>query len=130
MKTLQELYNEVIASEELKKEYLEAAKNKNVMEFLKSHSCEATAEDFKTFVIEQTKANADKELSADELENVAGGTCNGTTGMETAYSICTVGIGCAFFATYSAISGHAGQETDSEGRLCSEMKGTDYGELL
>ena len=130
MKTLQELYNEVIASEELKKEYLEAAKNKNVMEFLKSHSCEATAEDFKTFVIEQTKANADKELSADELENVAGGTCNGTTGMETAYSICTLGIGCAAFATYSAISGHAGQETDSEGRLCSEMKGTDYGELL
>ena len=120
MKTLQELYNEVIASEELKKEYLEAAKNKNVMEFLKSHSCEATAEDFKTFVIEQTKANADKELSADELENVAGGTCNGTTGMETAYSICTLGIGCAAFATYSAISGHAGQETDSEGRLCSE----------
>ena len=129
MKTLQELYNEVIASEELKKEYLEAAKNKNVMEFLKSHSCEATAEDFKTFVIEQTKANADKELSADELENVAGGTCNDTTTMEKGYSIFTLGIECAFFATYSAISGHAGQETDSEGRLCSEMDASDYDDL-
>ena len=130
MKTLQELYNEVIQSDELKKEYLEAVKNKNVMEFLKSHSCEATAEDFKTFVIEQTKANADKELSVDELENVAGGGCNSTTGAETNWSIYTFGFGCAYDAIMSAINGHVGQSSDSEGRLCSENNADTYNDRM
>ena len=86
----------------------------------------ATVEDFKTFVIEQTKPNADKELSVDELENVAGGGCNGVTKKETYMSIFSLGIGCATIAIKSAVTGHAGQETDSEGRLCSEMNGDDY----
>ena len=124
MKTLQELYNEVIASEELKKEYLQAVSDKKLGAFMKAHGCEATAEEIKTFFMEQSKKNADKELSAEELENVAGGGCNNVTERETNFSLYTLGIGCAFMATYSAISSHAGQETDSEGRLCSEV-GTD-----
>ena len=74
MKTLQELYNEVIQSDELKKEFLETAKNGKAEDFIKAHGCDATLDEIKAFLEEQTKS--DKELSADELENVAGGACN------------------------------------------------------
>jgi hypothetical protein len=127
MKTLQELYNEVIKSEELKKEFLEAGKNGKAEEFIKAHGCDATLDEIKAFLEE--KAKADKELSADELENVAGGGCNGITSDETVTSIVSFGIACATTAVYSAITGHVGQETDSEGRLCSELDRDDYGFL-
>ena len=126
MKTLQELYNEVIQSDELKKAYLEATKNKKVGDFLKSHGCEATAEEFKNFVIAQTKANADKELSVEELKNVAGGGCNKTTESERNWSIYTLGIGCAYDAIKSAVTGHVGQSSSNEGRLCSENNADTY----
>ena len=74
MKTLQELYNEVIQSDELKKKFLEAGKNGKAEEFIKAHGCDATMDEIKAFFKKQTKA--DKELSVDEFENVAGGTCN------------------------------------------------------
>ena len=126
MKTLQELYNEVIASEELKKEYLQAVSDKKVGTFMKAHGCETTAEEFKTFLVEQSQKTADKELSVEELENVAGGGCNGVTKRETYVSIFSAGIGCAIIAIGSAVGGHAGQETDSEGRLCSEWNEDAY----
>ena len=126
MKTLQELYNEVIKSEELKKEFLEAGKNGKAEEFIKAHGCDATMDEIKVFLEEQAKA--DKELSAEELENVAGG-CNGIISDETVISIVSIGIACATTAVYSAITGHVGQETDSEGRLCSELDRDDYGFL-
>ena len=65
MKTLQELYNEVIQSDELKKEFLEAGKNGKAEEFIKAHGCDATMDEIKVFLEEQAKA--DKELSAEEL---------------------------------------------------------------
>ena len=123
MKTLQELYNEVIQSDELKKEFLEAGKNGKAEEFIKAHGCDATMDEIKVFLEEQAKA--DKELSVEELENVAGGGCNGVTKRETYVSIFSAGIGCAVIAIGSAVTGHAGQETDSEGRLCSECN-EDY----
>ena len=126
MKTLQELYHEVIKSDELKKEFLEAGKNGKAEDFIKAHGCEATLDEIKAFLEE--KAKADKELSADELQNVAGG-CNGITSDETVISIVSFGIACAINAVYSAITGHVGQETDSEGRLCSELDRDDYGFL-
>ena len=74
MKTLQELYNEVIQSDELKKEFLEAGKNGKVEEFIKNHGCDVTLDEIKDFLENLTKE--DKELSVDELGNVAGG-CGG-----------------------------------------------------
>lgn len=71
MKTLQELYTEVIASEELKKAVAQAAKDKKVADFLKAQGCDATEDEFKAFLVE--KAKDVKALSEDELENVAGG---------------------------------------------------------
>ena len=41
MKTLQELYNEVLGSDELKKALAEAINGGKVEDFLKAHGCEA-----------------------------------------------------------------------------------------
>ena len=69
MKTLKELYDEVVASEELKKEYIKANRNGNLKEFLASHGCEATEEELIVFLAERQKG----ELSDDELDNISGG---------------------------------------------------------
>ena len=50
MKTLQELYNEIIASDELKTAFAEAAKGGKTMEFLKAQGCEATVEELAAFL--------------------------------------------------------------------------------
>ncbi|MEE5993514.1 MAG: hypothetical protein V3G42_09770 [Oscillospiraceae bacterium] len=117
MKTLQELYNEVIKSDELKKEFLEAGKNGKAEEFIKAHGCDVTLDEIKAFLENLTKS--DNELSAEELENVAGGACNDETSIETLGSIATLGFWCAGYAINSAVNGHVGQENDDEGRLCN-----------
>ena len=120
MKTLQEFYNEVIKSDELKKEFLEAGKNGRAEEFIKAHGCDATLDEIKAFLENLTKA--DKELSADELENVAGGTCNGATTIEALSSIVSAGFACVLTVWFSNTreGEHVGQENDDEGRLCSD----------
>ena len=109
MKTIQELYSEVLKSEELKKAFSEAVQNKTVEDFLKAQGCEASMEDVAAFLKEQQAKTG--ELTDNELDNVAGG-CNGT---EAEVSILTVGIGCAMTAIQSAIG--------------DDMKGT-YGTIL
>ena len=71
MKTVQDLYKEVMASEELKKTFAQAAKDNKVSDFLKAQGCDATEDELKAFI--QEKAGSDKPLSEDDLENVAGG---------------------------------------------------------
>ena len=73
MKTLQELYTEIIKSDELKKAFAEAAKSGAVIEFAKAHGVETTQEEIKAFF--QEKKSDDAKLSAEELENAAGGQC-------------------------------------------------------
>ncbi len=115
MKTLQELYNEIIGSEELKKAYLEATKGDKIAEFLKAQGCEAKVEEIKAFL----KERGDQELSDAELDSVAGGGCNMNTKLETILSVSTVGVGCATLALHSVRVGHTGQQTKNEGRLCN-----------
>ena len=117
MKTLQELYNEVIQSDALKKEFFEAGKTGKAMEFIKAQGCDATLDEIKAFLDNQAKA--DKELSVAELENAAGGTCNANTKAESVWSVVTVGIGCAVDAYQSWIEGNVGQQNDNTGRLCN-----------
>ena len=124
MKTLQELYNEVIKSEELKKEFLEAGKNGKAEEFIKAHGCDATMDEIKVFLEEQAKA--DKELSAEELENVAGGTCNDETRKEVGISILSGGIVCATKALESCFDGSNGQENENDGRICNGHNWRDF----
>ena len=96
MKTLQEIYSEVLKSEELKKAFSEAVQSKTVEDFLKSHGCEASMEDVAAFLKEQQAKSG--EVADNELDNVVGG-CNRD---EAGFSICTFGIGCAVAAVDSA----------------------------
>ena len=117
MKTLQELYKEIINSDELKKAFTEAAKAGEALEFIKAHGCETTEEELKAFLSKQSG-----ELSDDELDNAAGGTCNSSTFGEMAASISGWGVGCVIAVVASAALGHVGQETPEEGRLCTTDK--------
>ena len=73
MKTMQELYSEIVASDELKKAIVEAMKANELEDFLKAHGCEATEEEVKEFVETKAASDAPIELSDDELKYVAGG---------------------------------------------------------
>ena len=99
MKTLETLYQEVLASNELKKSLAEAAKPPEALaEWVRAQGCEATAEEILAFLKEkQEKAG---ELTDDELENAAGGCDAG----EAITSVFTVGIACAGMAILSAMS--------------------------
>ena len=116
MKTIQEMYSEIMASKELKEQFIEAAKAGKQEEFLKEHGCEATMEEVQAFL--EAKQNEDAPLSVDELENAAGGTCNQTTILEGRASILSAGTACGIMAAVSAGIGRVGQEKDDEGRLC------------
>ena len=70
-KTIAEVYEEVMKSADLQKEFLAAEKNGSIAAFAAAHGCEATAEEVQAFL--KTKLNEDKELSLDELDQVAGG---------------------------------------------------------
>ena len=76
VKTLQELYEEIKASDELKKAFAEAVKAGKVTEFLKAHDCDATVDELKEFVAEKAAQDSKLELSDEELEKVAGGFCS------------------------------------------------------
>ena len=115
MKTLQELYNAIMGSDELKKAFAEAAKDGKVADFLKANGCEATAEEVKAFIQEK----ASQPLSDEELDNAAGGACNDKTGGEVVASIATAGLGCLATAIMSAAIGYNGQEGQYDGRICN-----------
>lgn len=74
MKTMRELYDEVIASDELKKAFAQAMKANKLENFLKAHGCEATVEEVQEFVETKAAGDAPIELSDEELKYVAGGT--------------------------------------------------------
>ena len=73
MKTMQELYNEIMKSDELKNGFAEAAKKgeADVEAFVKANGCEATFEEVKAFLQETNEKS--KEVSDEELAAVAGG---------------------------------------------------------
>ena len=71
-KSLQDLYDEVVANESLVKEFIKAEKEEKLEEFVKTHGCGATVVEIKNFV--ESKTQSEGELSLDELDAVAGGT--------------------------------------------------------
>ena len=77
-KTIAEVYEEVIKSAELQKEFLAAEQNGTIAAFAAAHGCEASAEEVQAFL--KGKLNEDKELSLDELEQAAGGKTNPNAG--------------------------------------------------
>ena len=116
MKTIQELYNQIMASQELKAQLIEAAKAGKQEEFLKAHGCEANPQEIAAFL--QAKQNEDAPLSFDELENAAGGACMTPHEKQITISACTFGLGCGAVAIASLV-GDAVQETNYDpGLLC------------
>ena len=71
MKTIEQFYNEIIASEELKKKLAAVSSAQNLDEFLKENEVEGTKEEFKEYVVEKAKTSG--ELTDEQLEAVAGG---------------------------------------------------------
>ena len=71
MKTLEKLYKEIQADSELKKEYVKAAKDKKIIDFMKAHDCDATEAEVESFI--KAKNEKSKELADDELDMVSGG---------------------------------------------------------
>ena len=115
MKTLQELYKEIINNDEQKKAFMEAAKSGKALEFIKAHGCETTEEELRGFLTSRTE-----ELSDEEMDNASGGGCNYVTDREAWRSVASLGFGCAIDAIDSAINGYVGQrDEECDGRLCN-----------
>jgi hypothetical protein len=69
MKSIEELYQEVMEDETRKAEFITAYREGTVGDFLKAHDCDATVEEVEEYV----KGQRDEELSLDDLGSVAGG---------------------------------------------------------
>ena len=93
MKTLDELYHEVMADDSLKSEYIEAAGNGGAADFLKAHGCEATEQELEEFMKNGGKSG---ELSDDELDDVAAGRKCGTV-YKDGRPVVTVCNGCEHY---------------------------------
>ena len=88
MKTLENLYQEIMENEEKKTAFAAALKENKIEDFLKANDCEGNVEDVMKFM----KNKKEGELADDDLEKVAGGcmssfTCNMTC-------MCTDGMYC------------------------------------
>ena len=71
MKTLQELYTEVMDSDALKTEFLALTTPEEIVAFAEKNGCIATVEEIRTFLEEKSAAAG--ELSDEKLAMVAGG---------------------------------------------------------
>lgn len=83
MKTIRELYAEVIADESLRAEYMAAEECGREEEFMRAHGCAATADELAQFIenaggADEYSERASGELSDDELDDVAAGKKCGT----------------------------------------------------
>ena len=74
MKSLQELCDEVMGDDTLKKAFAKAMQQGAAEDFLREHGCETTMEELREFLQGRIKAGEPMELSADELSELAGGT--------------------------------------------------------
>ena len=99
MKTLQELYVEVMNSDALKTEFLALTTPEEIVAFAEKNGCPAALEEIKTFLEERAAATG--ELSDEELAQVAGGKSDSIE--EEEVSIYSLGVGCAIRAIISAI---------------------------
>ena len=71
MKTLQELYTEVMDSDALKIEFLALTTPEEIVAFAEKNGCTATPEEIKIFLEEKSAAAG--ELSDENMAMVAGG---------------------------------------------------------
>lgn len=111
--TIEALYKEIIASDELKSAFAEAVKAQKLDEFLKSQGCDAAGAEIMDFIKSLRKGEG--ELADDELNSVAGG-CNST---EAIYSMTVVT--CIVLATISATDPVSENKDDWGDRLLCDI---------
>lgn len=91
MKTLDELYVEVLSNDELKKEFIGISDENAILDFAKKNGCDVTLEELNAFF----KAKAEeRELSDSELEEIAGGKSAGSIFGNIFLSTVTIGLVC------------------------------------
>ena len=71
MKNIEEFYNDIMASEELKDKLAEASANRRLDEFFKENGVLCDKEQFKEYAIAREAESS--ELSENQLEDIAGG---------------------------------------------------------
>ena len=117
MATLEEIYQQVTASDDEKAALAEAAKTpEGLQAFLSERGCDATPEEVAEFLKAQAAGGAEGELADEELDAVAGG-CNLEEAQLSTY---TFGIGCIATAIASAAGG--GNKGDDGKILCADME--------
>ncbi len=108
--TLQEIYDKVMASDELKKSFAEAAQDKGKLEaWLKANGSDATVEQVGEF-LKSKSGQTSGEVSDDELESVAGGSSSLGVTFDTVFSVGTFGMGCAGLAIASEAAGDSASD--------------------
>ena len=115
MKTIEELYREVLESEELKKEFL-TIKPEEVEGFAAKHGCKAGLDEIKAFF--EAKKNQTGTLSDEELDQIAGG--KGVDGYEVVMSTLGFGVMCVAGVLISATIGHVGTAIEEDHMLCGK----------
>ena len=88
MKTIQEPYGEIMANDDLKKDFVAAMKANKLDDFLKAYDCEATEEEVQEFLETKVASHTLTGLDDDQLKSVAGGT-------HPATFACSVNNSCA-----------------------------------
>ena len=114
MKTLNELYTEVTASDALKAEFLALKTPEDIVAFAKKNGCDATLDDIKAFFEEKQKSSG--ELNEEELEQVAGG--KGANLDEGFLSTLSLGFLCFVNVLISLANGKVGTAIEGEEMLC------------
>ena len=73
MKTIEELYNEIMANDKLRKEYLKAYDEESIADFLSLHDCPASADEFCDMFKMPSSENNFLMLDDETLDEVSGG---------------------------------------------------------
>ncbi len=111
--TIEALYKEILASDELKSAFVEAVKAQKLGDFLKAQGCDAAEAEVVDFLKSLRKGEG--ELADDELNSVAGG-CNAG---EAAASFTVVT--CIVLATISATDPISDNKDDWGDRLLCDQ---------
>lgn len=95
---IEEAYNKIMSSDELKNKAIDAVKNNKVENFIKEQRLDVTVDQIKDYIKRKQKG----ELTKEELNMAAGGGCDDCGWSDPVFSIFTIGIGCAYSAALPA----------------------------
>ena len=111
MKTIETLYNEILESDGLKKEFAAAVQEKKLEAFLKENGCDAGEKEVQEFLAE--KQSQEGAISDVELNSASGGCST----KEALLSTVTAGVYCLIDTAISIQEGSLG-DSDSGRLMC------------